>query len=75
MSYCCQLELRYDVVNSGDGEVRTSSSRQLMSGIARFDEKLVFTAVIGFDEETQKYHELKVFSPFNLVDRRDINNH
>jgi hypothetical protein len=31
--------------------------------------------VIGFDEESQKYHELKVFDPFNLVYCRDINNH
>lgn len=42
--------------------MRTSTSKQLSNGVARFDEQLGFNAVVGFDEETQKYHETKVSS-------------
>jgi hypothetical protein len=35
----------------------------------------MYTTTIGFDEESQKYHELKVSYLFNLVHCRDIDNH
>lgn len=66
VKFPCRIAVSWNYGNpvaySGDGEARTSSSRQLTNGIARFDEQLSFNAVVGFDEDSQKYHELKVQS-------------
>lgn len=46
--------------NYGEGEVRSSTSRPLTNGVAKFEEKLSFVRLVTHDDDTRQYYEAKV---------------